>query len=224
MNIDKIKVPAGWACVRYDNSNEFFKLGGSEFLLDISYEPEKNAQTSGIVVKICDNLIFSQNNSNSHPYDVDIEVKKGDRVIFHFLTILQAKKEGKTFVQDGELYVFMPYERMFVGISGDKVTPLNGYVLVEPVEQTLPDTALIIPDTARGLSKTHGIVKYAGAKCRGYAGHLKHMGEDPDVNVGDMVVFNQVEAIPLQYEHHSILERNLYRMQRKDILAILTAF
>ena len=219
MNLDKIQVPNNWVCVRYDNSNEYIKIGESQIMIDTTFEPEKNAQTTGTVIKVCDHLTFNPSSSTSHPYDVDIEVKAGDQVIFHFLTIRQAQKEGKTFIQDGKLYVFMPYDRLFVAINQKGVTPLNGFVIIKPHDEELPKTIFEIPDIAKKISKKIGTVLYAGSKCRGYAEHhLRDLGEDPDVEVGDTVIFNPIDAIPLQYEYQSVLEKGLYRMQRKDIL------
>lgn len=223
MNIEKIKVPANWLCVRYDNSNEHFDLAGEKMKLDISFEPEKHAQTKGTVIKVCDHLVFNQKNSNSHPFDVDIEIKEGDTVIFHFLTIIQAKKDGKIFIEDGQMYVFMPYERVFCALRGEEVIPVNGYIFVRPDDEPLPKTNLVLPEISKKLSKNTGTVVHAGGKCRGYYGiHMAHLGEDPEVNIGDKVIFSELDAIPLEYEFHAILDRDLYRMQRKDVLMAST--
>lgn len=220
MNIEKIQVPANWVCVEIDDSNEFVKLGDEKIKLDTTFEPEKNAQTVGRLVKVCSHLTFNPTSSTTHDYDVDIEVVKGDTVVFHFMTVLAARKHGKTFTQDGKEYVFMPYERLFVALRDGEVLPLNGIILVEPLEE-VPSTSLAVPEIAIKNSKTTGIVRYAGMKCRGYAGIHKDFGEDPDVPVGSKILFKTQEAIPLQYEFHSIISKNLYRMHRKDVLAII---
>ncbi len=224
MDLEKIKVPNNWVCVEYDNSNNYFDLGGEKMLLDTSYEPEKNAQTIGTVIKACDHVSFNPSSQNSYDYDVEVEIQKGDRVIFHFLTILSAIKHGKTFAQDGKLYVFMPYDRIFVAIRNDEIIPVNGFVLVRPDQEELPVPSslnIVLTDLSKGSSKSSGTVVYAGVKCMGYAGAFKDLGEDPDVFVGQKVLFKKMDAIPLQYEFHSLLKEKLYRMQRKDILAIL---
>lgn len=225
MDIDKVKVPANWICVEYDNSNRFFKLkDGDELLIDTSYEPERHAQCIGTVMVVCEHLTFNKNSTSSYPFDVDVEVKKGDKVVFHYLSISQAVKEGKTFVQGGKMYAFLPYERLFFAVRGDRVIPVNGYIFVRPDMEKQDLGFLHATELSEKISQTKGVVTHAGSPIRGYAGdmkHLAHLGEDPNVAVGDNILFSSVDAVPLQYEMHSVLEKGLYRMQRKDVLAII---
>lgn len=221
MNIEKIKVPNNWVCIETDNSNEYVKLGGEKIILDISYAPEQHSQTVGKVVKVCDHIHFSKKSHPSHPYDVPVELKEGDTVIFHFLAVRNAKNEGKQMTQDGKTYSFIPYSEIFCALRGDDVFPVNGWILVEPLEKELPKTSIILTDLSKGSSETHGIVKYIGAKVKDYK-DFPNLGEDPDVAVGDKIMFSKLDSIPLQYELHNSLGRLLYRMHRKDVQAILT--
>jgi co-chaperonin GroES (HSP10) len=220
MNIEKIKVPNNWICVQSDDSNEYVTIGKEKIKLDISFAPEQHSQTVGKVVKVCDNIHFSKKFHPSHPWDVPVEIQEGDTVIFHFLALKNAKGEGKTFTENGVRYSFIPYSEVFCALRGDEVHPVNGWILVEPFEKELPKTSIILTELSKGKSEERGVVRYAGAKVMGYKDHPQ-LGEDPEVNIGDSVVFSKLDSIPLQYELHNKLGKLLYRMQRKDVLAIL---
>lgn len=220
MNIEKIKVPNNWICIETDDSNEYVKLGNEKIIIDTSYAPEQHSQTVGKVVKVCDHIFFSSKSHPSHPYDVPVELKEGDTVIIHFLAVRNAKSEGKQMIVDGKKYSFIPYSEVFCALRGDDVFPVNGWILVEPIEKELPKTSIILTELSKGKSETHGYVRYMGAKVKRYKDHPQ-LGEDPDVNIGDKVMFSKLDSIPLQYELHNKLGKLLYRMQRKDVQAIL---
>lgn len=221
MMIEKIKLPNNWVCVMVDDSNEYINLpNGEKLKLDISYEPEKHSQTTGVVAKVCEHLFYRRKFNPSMPWDVENEVRAGDVAIFHFLTIRNAQKDGKVMYEDGVKYVFIHYSEIYCVVRGGNPMAVNGWILVEPEEKELPKTTFHIPDIAHKDSETRGIVRCAGAKIKDY--HDYDCGEDPDVNVGDRITFRPSDSIPLQYEFHSTLGKKLYRMQRKDVLAILT--
>lgn len=220
MNIEKLKLPNNWVCVSIDDSNEWINLpNGEKLKLDISYETEKHSQTVGKVVKICDNLFYHKKLIPSHPWKVPMELQEGDIAIFHFLSVSNSKKMGHVMDEDNKRYVFMPYSEIFCAIRDGKVVPVNGWILVEPEEKELPQTTFVIPEMAKGKSETRGTVLYAGAPVEDYKDY--DYGHDPEVNVGDKITFKRLDAIPLQYEFHNLLGKTLYRMQRKDVLAIL---
>lgn len=207
----------GWILISFDNSNEKINCGGIELLLDTSFQETQNAQTIGTVVKIAP-IYFNLKSSNSHPYDVPMELEIGDKIIFHFNTIAMAKKEGRWFEEKGVQYAYIRYENLFCALRGDKVIPLNGFIFVAPNEKELPNTIFEIPDIAKGDSEIMGVVKYAGSPVDRYK-DFPDIGGDPEVNVGNEVLFNKIESIPLQYALHSLLG-NLYRMHRKDVYGI----
>lgn len=221
--IEKVKLPNNWVCIKVDDSNEWVNLGKEKIKLDVTFEKEKHAQTVGTVVNVCENIFFSQKSVPSHPWDVPIEIQPGDTVVFHYLTLKNAKDDGKIDHVDGVQYAFIPYADIFCAVRGGEILPVNGWVFVEP-EKDVPNTFLSVPDIAKKDSEITGTILYAGAKAMAYHGKESQgawVWEDPDVSVGDKVFFNSTDAIPLQYEFHSITGKKLYRMRRKDILAVL---
>lgn len=217
MNLKKLKLNPNWVLIKIDDSNEYIKLKDFKLFLDVSFEPEKNAQTIGTVIRTSP-IFYSRKNIGSNPWKVPMELQEGDRVIFHFMAAKAAIKEGRCLVEDGEKYIIIPYDRLFVALRGDDVIPLNGIILIEPEFTGLKSDFIYIPESTQQVSRIKGVVKYLGAIVDEYREYQNMGGDLDEVKVGDTVMFTDINAIPLQWEHHSVLKKTLYRMHRMDIL------
>ena len=220
--------------VRLDPENNRILLkSGLELDLDTSYEPEKHLVLLGTVEALPQQLSYSDR-GNKLPWVTDMELQIGDRVLMYYLGVFNCiAKERRHYIKEGDdTWIFIKYQLIYARIRDDHITPINGYVLVEPREDPAWERRVmraeehnfILPDL-RQPSKTdvtYGWVAYVGAPNRMYAN--KSLTDDHvNVGPGDPVVMKRVRDIPVEYEYHAKLDggRKLYRVQRHDILAIL---
>ena len=227
--------------VQIDDSNEWIKLGDNKIQLDVSFEPEKHAQTVGTVIMTDGTDYHSDTLIDGTEVRHHSMVQNGDRVIFHFLCVKDAMSNARLFVEDGKKILFIRYEELYVvirhqqsGFHAEKimelykqtgeliyenldtyVIPINGWILVEPKEEEQPKTKFTLPDMVKGKKSVNkGVVRFCSDPGM-YYDKSNLTGLDPDIKTGDEVVFSPSDAIPIQYEFHSELGM-LYRMKRKD--------
>lgn len=209
-----------WVLVEVDDSNKYLKLGDNKILIDTTFEPERRAQIEGTVIDF-GSLFFKQDDPNSTDFDVPMELQKGDKVLFHFLAVNDAIAKGRWDIVDGKKLLFIPYDRIFVAIREKKLVPLNGWLFIKPKVEETTSSSIIIPDMARtSVSKTRGTVEYIGCTVNAYRNYPEQSDYGCDVNIGDEVLFNDADAVPL----HDSLQQLLigyYRIHRIDILSVV---
>lgn len=216
MNIEKLTPTAGWSLVEIDDSNEYLKLSsGHKIYIDTTFEPQRRAQTKGTIVKICNAVFFDKEDRNSHPYKVEVEAKPGDLVVFHFLCVQTALNDGRVFMKDGRKFVFLPYEELFFSLRNGEVIPLNGWIFVEPDVEEIKSSIIDLSFTKK-KSVTHGTVRFAGAMVDEYK---DVPWSDHPIDVGERVIFKDIEAIPIQDDVHAVL-KGMYRMHRIDAYVV----
>jgi len=216
--------------VKMDPENEFVQTpNGFKLFIDTTYEPEKHMVRTGIVEAVPKDL-----SCKDFPWVTENEIQVGDKVVMYYLAIQNClAPERRHFIKKGKtMWIFIKYNNIYVVVRDDKIIPINGYVLVEPIED--PDweakvakaekAGLALPDL-RGLSKTHvtyGRVAYTGKPIAQYKDEYKS-DKGIDVKPGDEVVIKKIRDIPMEYEYHAKLDggRKLLRMQRHNILAVL---
>jgi len=210
--------------VKFDEPNDHIKVGDVELQIDTSYNPMQHAITTGTVIGLPSRLIFDRKEpAKTMLYDTDMELRVGDRIIFEYLAYGEAVKNDPI---DGGYCI--RYDEVLVAIRGEQVIPVNGIVLIEPIDISETEEVkemskfLVVPDYVKSQkSESRGIVRHVGSPLRGYAMDTSNsIHEADDLHVGDKVYFNSNYAIPLQYEMHRIFDKVLYRMRRKDILGI----
>lgn len=210
--------------VKFDEPNDHIKVGEVELQIDTSFNPMQHAITSGTVIGLPSRLIFNPDQPDKTMlYDTDMELQVGDRIIFEYLAYGEAVKNDPI---DGGYCI--RYDEVLVALRGDQVIPVNGIVLIEPIDITETEEVkemskfLEIPDyVKKQKSESRGVVRYIGTPLRGYAMDTSRtIYEADDLHVGDKVYFNPNYAVHLQYEMHRIFDKVLYRMRRKDILGI----
>lgn len=210
--------------IRPDRDNDQIILStGHKLYLDTSFEKEKHSVCSGVVVKAPEKLIFDRENMNCALFDTDVEIKEGDHVIFHYLAIASAREQavGNAIHIEKGLEI-IPYDRIYVTIRNGEIIPVNGIVLVEPVEETISST-LFIPKTAREFSRVKGVVSRLSTPLRGYRDYPDDGPDMDEIKVGDTILYKEENCVPLEYSLHQNIDKGkvLYRMHRRDIDAIL---
>lgn len=216
--------------VKLDPENEFIQLeSGIKLYVDTSFEPEKHVVRIGTVEKVPDKLY-----QKDAPWKTNIEIKEGDRVVMYFLAIQNClSPEQKKYIRKGnDVWIFIKYHNIYAVIEEGNIRPVNGYVLVEPVEdpewirekKLAAMKNLEIPDLreASNTNVTYGKIVYMGKPNESYHDHYKS-DMHHDEQVGDTVMMKRIRDIPVEYEYHAKIDggRKLYRIQRWDILAVL---
>jgi len=208
--------------VKFDPPYNHIDVAGVKMQIDTTYNPMEHAVTSGIVTGLPTKLIYNPDDpAKTMLYDTDMELQVGDRIIFEYLAYGEAMKNDPI---DGSHVI--RYDEVLVAIRGEEIIPVNGIVVVEPIDITETEevkkmsSILEVPDYVKWQkSETRGIVRHIGTPLRGYAMDTsKSIHEADDLKVGDKVLFIHHYAIPLQYDMHRIIDKTLYRMRRKDIL------
>ncbi len=86
MKLERGKTSGNNVMIELDPENDHIKMKtGGEIYLDTSYEPDKHVTTTGTVRAIPTSLRFDPENPSYMPWDTDMEIKIGDRVIIHYL-------------------------------------------------------------------------------------------------------------------------------------------
>lgn len=202
-DINSIRTLPGIVIIKPGAENDHIKIstdnGEMKVWIDPSYEPEKHAITYGEVVVAEDG-----------------EIKKGDIIFFHYLCCLNAIRDRKYVVCDGQVYYVVNCESCFVAKRGDQIIPLNGTVLAEAIIDELPDTnefGMAIPKAKK--TKNHlneGIVLNAGNP---------DIGEDATCIEGDRVFWRTGASVPLQYSLFSTFSDKLvYQLKYDHIMGV----
>lgn len=220
--------------VKLDPKNEYIVTeSGIKLYVDTTFEPEKHVVRIGTVIEAPSKLIY-HHNKPGYPWKTNPEIKAGDRVVMYFLAIQNClSPERKLYTVDGDdIYIFIKYHNIYAVIEEGNIRPVNGYVLVEPIEDPEWERRtneakrinLILPDlrTASKTDVTYGKIIYMGSPNEEYADDYKS-DKFHNEKVGDTVVLKRIRDIPVEYEYHAKIDggRKLYRMQRHDILAVI---
>ena len=219
--------------IKLDPDNTSIKLkNGCELFVDNTYEAEKNATVTGEVWGLPSHLKYSGKPNLDMPWDCDMEIRMHDKVIIYYLSVINAlRKENMRFIVEGEdKYVFVPYNTVYAIVRGDEVLPLNGYCLIEQVEnpeitrtrERMKALGMEYVEIGRKVTNevTFGKIKYLGKPNRAYTDEGQS-DEGIDVAEGDVVVIRKTNDIPLQYSLHQKVNQGvkLFRVQRRNLLA-----
>jgi len=219
-----MKILFNHVLIRPDRANdEIILTNGQKLFLSTAYEKEKHHVCTARVVKAPEKLIFDREFMGCCLFDTDVEIQEGDHIIFHYLAIQSAREQfdaNRAHIDPG--LDIIPYDRIYVAYRDGVPVPVNGIILIEPLEETIK-TTLIVPDIARKFSTTKGIVKYVSTPLRGYRDYPEEGPDHNDIQVGDMVLYREENCVPLEYSLHQKLDKGktLYRMHRRDIDAVL---
>lgn len=233
MRLEQGKSAGNHVMVELDPENDHIKTKNGELYLDTSYEPDKHVTVTGVVKAVPENLRFDTENPSYMPWDTDMELMEGDRVILHYLAVMNAFRPEmkKYWIQDGKRIVFIQYRSIFCMIRNEKIIPINGYCLIEPIPDRYIETLKERADTAglilAGMNEknnkrvVYGRVAYTGIPNKRYFDPC-YTDEGVDIKVGDEVVMRKISDLPTEFEYHAKLDngRKLYRAQRCDIFGI----
>lgn len=233
--IYRLKPQSNHVLIKVDRKQDEIKFtSGVKLYLDTSFETEKHAPATGHIVAVPDKLLYSRNNANSIEWDTDMEAHVGDYAIVYFMAATNAfrKNIAKSLEdENGDHYMFVKYENIYLVKRGDTILPLNGYCIAEPVMdhelKVLHDRynkmGFEIPLNMRRKFSTKVVkIVYTGNANRQY--RRKHLSDDGiEINPGDFVSIQLYADIPIEYDIHKTLdpEKNYVRLQRTHMTALV---
>tara|TARA_Y100000389_G_scaffold204773_1_gene259552 strand:- start:2062 stop:2766 length:705 start_codon:yes stop_codon:yes gene_type:complete len=200
---------------------------GLKLHLDTTIEVEKHFPTFGEVVELPRDTFFMIGSPLSLEFDVGIEVKPGDKVFFHYLMKELVETSGMVFKdQNDESLWLVPYDQIFFSIRNDKFIPVNGFILVELMEgNEYEDGILEMPNSVKNLKSTKfAKIVHAGESVKGFASEPMEVEYEDDMKEGDIIMYSTNSDLPIQSELYNDVykDKKLYRMQRKDVVAVIT--
>jgi len=144
------------------------------------------AEVWGEVFRRPKKLFYSKGDSDSMPWDTDIEIQEGDAVWFDYYESVNCD----VLECGDDVFYVIPYRDLYVVRRGDKIIPLNGYCLCEPIEVT-HDSELAINIGAK-YRTDKAIVRHRGTPNKRYQPTDAIVGtynnDDIGVSEGDTVL------------------------------------
>lgn len=220
IKIPKNHVLVEVSCLRHEK----ISFESSEIIVDPTFAPEQHAQTNGIVKAIPESLYFNNKDvMQSVEFLVDIDVKVGDHVFFHYLQINNAIGKKQVIYKDGKFYIFIRHDSLFCGIRDNEIIMFNGWMLLKPIEKAsekIDNFNPILPKNRQTFEPLMGEIAHLGKPVKEYY-YGKHEA-DSGINVekGQIVAFLPHSDIPLEYDMHQSLKDKFFRVQRKELLGI----
>jgi co-chaperonin GroES (HSP10) len=151
-------------------------------------------------------------------YTIENELQVGDQVWFNYFSSLH----GTDIWVGRELYRMVQYSGMVAARRGDQLIILNGYVLLEDVEEKKGSDSIWSPTHK---DHTRGIIRFMGSK-REY--DLPQLTDDIDIAIGDEVLLRKgAHIIPMERQKYLATfdnQRMYRRVKRSDIVAVLNSF
>lgn len=191
--------------------------------LDTKYNPTLHTSIVAEVVKICDELFYSEYSPNSMNWECDIDIQIGDTIFANFDMYFKAKDKGLMFNNETGLYYIIDYEDIRLVKRGEDTIMCNGYILLEPIavkdvpSELIPKHILIDPNDDRNQKRFAKIYK-TGKPNRHYL--QSHKVDAININIGDLVILRNSAAILLETNMNRKYEdRDLWCCQGWTILA-----
>lgn len=205
----------------------------NKVILRVDYDPEEEKTEAGIykgsgwwdstghlvrygeVVSVCDKLFEREEDGFGVEWGTEVEVQVGD-------TVYMSKMESYNaplFKKDGKIYFVVDYSELVLRIRDGVVYPLNGYLIVEKVEETAKANGLIL-DFSKHQNKKKGIVREVGSKLRYYFPKSSNI-VDAEVEKHDLVLFSLSGFTTLEDSRYAKLDKNLGYIQRRWVIAKL---
>jgi hypothetical protein len=215
--LDRIQLPSGANMVLihipHQNKDTTTK-SGILVVGDQDFKPAQHAERWGYVYRIPDKLVFDGDDPYSSQWETTIECEVGDKVWFDYHSAMYAY----TMECEGEWYKIMSYTSLYVVLRGDKIIPLNGYMMLK---RYIPPkkSELSLDEKA---DEDYGIVYKAGRPNTNYL--LDVWNDDVEINEGDHVLFEAgTSCFPLEHSmHQEFVEGDLVLQHRKRVLAVVS--
>lgn len=204
--------------------NEYLLPNGFKFFIDVQFEQEIHAPVTGTIISVPKNIYPGDFIQPGMQWDIDMEAQVNDYCVYSYLsaTVALDPTSGQMIVCEGELYLLIPYEEIFVVRREKEIIPVNGYNLVKPIADA-PASIFIETESSKGPSTVFGKVAYLSKSLiRRYVDGDGQPDTD-NIKVGDIVTFDIGADLPVEYNLHASIDNKkmYYRIQRRNISGIL---
>lgn len=151
-------------------------------------------------------------------YDVPIEIQKGDFIYYSYNVYADATNDGRIFTRGDDMFVLIPYDMCYLSIREDKITPLNGLVMLEAMPDAQESKHIILLEKE---DQVKAKIAHIGCEVKHY---LQYPDESDDdfYEVGDEVFFKKHRNVPIEWSIHQSLDKKYYKLHRKELLGKLT--
>lgn len=130
--------------------DEVVTESGITFYKDTSFNPEENSTVSGIVVG-APTVVDKVNVSPDFKHNVLV----GDKLYFNFNVVLD---NDNLIVHEGQEYWTVDYWNAIALVRDSQVIPVGDYILIDPIQEEVTSSLLIIPDAYKKKEGNRGIV------------------------------------------------------------------
>lgn len=251
IKIESIKIPAQYVLVKFNEDHETYQIDGRDTGIRNGLSIDTGGQrmsVTGTVIKIPKQLVYEGPNikarkaqglefhgirEHSMEFDVPMELKEGDEVMYFYKNQLDAYKKGMVIHTDQGPMMMMRYDTIRCIVkseSEDQVYPLNGRIFFVPVkmkseEQTSSGLTLLQQkhmglDIKRELSI--GRVTEVGCLCSGYRDFHDAGADDPyPIKPGQYIFYDARMSNNLQFETHQTLKTKRAMIHRMSIYGIV---
>lgn len=161
----------------------------SGIYIDTTFKPEHHVVISGKVIATAKKL---PRDFRSEGFYDTVEV--GDTLYFHYLVVL----DPDCYLYD-DMYVVDYFQALATERNG-KVYPVGEHILIEPIEEEVTHSTLIIPDMAKKFEPNRGRV---------------FASNDPSIPVGSIVQFDEHGKF-----ENEICGKRLFVMYNSNIMFI----
>ena len=220
--------------IKLDPENDRIKFkSGAELFLDTTFEPEKHVTVTGTVEVMPMDLFYTGKPNVGMPWKTDVETQVGDTVIMYYMAVMNCLRPeiGKYIIRGEDRYVFISYQNIYAIVRNGEIIPINGYCLVEPLEDfgyeenvarmKKAGIELVRLKAKSSKKATFGTVRYCGKPNKEYVDSI-YSDKGVDVKPGDVVVMRRITDVPLEYEYHAKVDggKKYWRIQRKNIAGV----
>lgn len=215
-----MRIPPNYVLVLPDADVDADSTGMQHF--DVS-ERHLNKAVSGTIIACCTDLYFCddvdgtpEQHQESLEWDVPLEVKVGDRVLFRYLAAID--EEGQT-----PFGYLVRYDSLYARVDPGGLYPLNGFLLLKVDRDDRSVAGLEGHPSYYGAAQVMGSVMAEGALVRAYQLDAWH----PDVHfdyLNKIVLYKKNRAVRLEVDEraqHGVGGYSLYRIHRRYVCAII---
>ena len=213
-----------------DDIDRFVAIN-NKVIIRIDFDPDKATTPGGIymgssywdeaghvprygeVICVPSKLIHREHSGFGIEWGTDIEIKKGDTVFFGKMASYASPRITD---KDKNTFYVIDYSDIILRLRGDEIYPLNGFVIVEKIVESVSSKGLIL-DFSKKQNKTRGIVRYTGKPLDYYFPVWSDIN-DPSLNIGDKVIFSLAGWTELEDERYCKLDKNLGYIQGRWII------
>lgn len=255
MKAKNLKLLPNQVLVKIEDDYETYQVNGRDTGIMSAITMDTTGQrvsVFGTIINVCEKLRYlgdelkkakAENNEGDYltsvrdrvrekscKFNVPIEVKPGDRVMYLYKNQFDAYKSGKVVRTDDEgTCMFMDYSNLrAIVISEDSLYPLNGYLFVKSKElkkESVSEGGILL------LEKKHMGMKFkrasafaevleVGCFVDGYLEFLDSPADDRHkISKDDILIYDGRMATNLEFVTHQTLKTARMLLHRKDIHA-----